>query len=66
MGDALPLLKARALRAFTDGHVAVLLRAALSQVDVPTRSAYVMAVVTPPERAAAAILRPCRAALLRR
>jgi MFS family permease len=30
------------------------LRAALSQMDVPTRSAYVMAVVTPPERAAAA------------
>lgn len=32
----------------------LLLRAALSQMDVPTRSAYVMAVVTPPERAAAA------------
>lgn len=30
------------------------LRSALSQMDVPTRSAYVMAVVTPPERAAAA------------
>ena len=30
------------------------LRAALSQMDVPTRSAYVMAVVTPPERPAAA------------
>jgi predicted MFS family arabinose efflux permease len=29
-------------------------RAALSQMDVPTRSAYVMAVVTPPERPAAA------------
>lgn len=29
-------------------------RAALSQMDVPTRSSYVMAVVTPPERAAAA------------
>jgi MFS family permease len=29
-------------------------RAALSQMDVPTRSAYVMAVVTPAERAAAA------------
>lgn len=27
---------------------------ALSQMDVPTRSAYVMSVVTPPERAAAA------------
>lgn len=32
----------------------LLLRAALSEMDVPTRSAYVMAVVTPPERAAAA------------
>jgi MFS family permease len=32
----------------------LLLRAALSEIDVPTRSAYVMAVVTPPERAAAA------------
>ena len=29
-------------------------RSALSQMDVPTRSAYVMAVVTPPERPAAA------------
>ncbi len=29
-------------------------RAALSQMDVPTRSSYLMAVVTPPERAAAA------------
>lgn len=32
----------------------LLLRAALSQMDVPTRSAYVMAVVMPSERAAAA------------
>ena len=32
----------------------LLLRAALSQMDVPTRSAYVMSMVTPPERAAAA------------
>jgi len=32
----------------------LLLRAALSQMDVPTRSSYVMAVVTPEERAAAA------------
>ena len=30
------------------------IRSALSQMDVPTRTAYVMAVVTPPERAAAA------------
>jgi len=34
----------------------LLLRAALSQMDVPTRSAFVMAVVTPEERAAAASL----------
>jgi MFS family permease len=32
----------------------LLLRAALSQMDVPTRTSYVLAVVTPPERAAAA------------
>ena len=32
----------------------LLMRAALSQMDVPTRSSYVMAVVTVPERAAAA------------
>jgi MFS family permease len=32
----------------------LLLRAALSQMDVPTRTSYVMAVVTPPERTAAA------------
>jgi hypothetical protein len=32
----------------------LLVRAALSQMDAPTRSSYVMAVVTPPERAAAA------------
>jgi MFS family permease len=32
----------------------LLLRAALSQMDVPTRTSYVMAVVTPAERTAAA------------
>ncbi|HUH85659.1 MAG TPA: MFS transporter [Stellaceae bacterium] len=32
----------------------LLLRSALSSMDVPTRTSYVMAVVTPPERAAAA------------
>lgn len=32
----------------------LLVRSALSQLDVPTRTAYVMAVVTPPERPAAA------------
>jgi len=40
-----------------DLHLALallLVRSALSQMDVPTRSSYVMAVVTPPERAAAA------------
>ena len=42
-----------------DLHVALgllLIRAALSQMDVPTRSSYVMAVVTEAERAAAASL----------
>jgi MFS family permease len=34
----------------------LLLRSMLSQMDVPTRNSYVMAVVTPPERAAAASL----------
>jgi len=34
----------------------LLVRAALSQMDVPARSSYVMAVVTPPERTAAASL----------
>jgi MFS family permease len=34
----------------------LLVRAALVQMDVPTRSSYVMAVVTPPERPAAASL----------
>ncbi len=34
----------------------LLVRSALSQMDVPTRTAYVMAVVTPAERAAAASL----------
>jgi MFS family permease len=36
--------------------VLLLVRSALSQMDVPTRSSYVMAVVTPPERPAAASL----------
>jgi MFS family permease len=46
------------LAAFTSGlpvTLALLLaRSALSQMDVPTRTSYVMAVVTPPERPAAA------------
>ena len=33
--------------------VLLLIRASLSQIDVPTRSAFVMSLVTPPERAAA-------------
>lgn len=33
----------------------ILVRSLLSQMDVPTRSSYVMAIVTPPERPAAAI-----------
>jgi hypothetical protein len=32
----------------------LLVRSALSQMDVPTRSAFVMSMVTPPERSAAA------------
>jgi predicted MFS family arabinose efflux permease len=36
--------------------VLLLARSALSQMDVPTRTSYVMAVVTPPERPAAASL----------
>jgi len=46
------------LAAFSSNLTAVLglllVRSALSQMDVPTRSSYVMAVVTPPERPAAA------------
>lgn len=34
--------------------VLLIVRAALSSMDVPARTSYVMAVVTPPERAAAA------------
>jgi hypothetical protein len=34
--------------------VLLLIRSALSQMDVPTRSSYVMAIVTPAERPAAA------------
>jgi MFS family permease len=46
------------LAALAPGWIAalalLLVRAALSQMDVPARGAYVMAAVTPPERAAAA------------
>ena len=39
---------------FTTVVVLLLVRAALSQIDVPTRSSYVMAIVSPEERPAAA------------
>jgi len=64
--EARLILLGRTLRALCDGYVAVLLpayllalgllflRSAQSQMDVPTRAAFVMAVVTPQERAAAA------------
>jgi hypothetical protein len=38
----------------------LLARSALSQMDVPTRTSYVMAVVTRPERPAARVLPPSR------
>ena len=44
----------------------LLVRAALSQMDVPTRSSYVMAVVTPAERPPRPASPPCRAAWRRR
>ena len=40
----------------------LLLRSALSQMDVPTRTSYVMAVVTPAERPRLPASPPCRAA----
>ena len=43
----------------------LLVRSLLSQMDVPTRTSYVMAVVTPAERPAAAGVPQCRAALPR-
>ena len=49
------LLMAAALApAWPQAAVLLLARSLLSQMDVPARSAFVMAVVTPPERAAAA------------
>jgi hypothetical protein len=44
----------------------LIVRSALSQMDVPTRNSYVMAVVAPRERAAAASVTRCRAASRRR
>ncbi len=56
----LPANLAMVLAAFAPNLPAALallsIRAALSQMDVPARNAYVMSVVTPPERAAAASL----------
>lgn len=50
------LIAAAAAPDFWIALVFLSLRAILSQMDVPTRSSYVMAVVTPPERPAAASL----------
>lgn len=50
------LVAAAAAPDFGMALVFLSLRAVLSQMDVPTRSSYVMAVVTPPERPAAASL----------
>jgi MFS family permease len=50
------LIAAALVPSFEVAMALLLVRAALSQMDVPTRSSYVMAVVTPPERPAAASL----------
>jgi MFS family permease len=50
------LILAALAPSMTAALVLLLVRSALSQMDVPTRSAFVMAVVTPAERAAAASL----------
>jgi MFS family permease len=52
--SSLCLILAAVVPSLEAALVLLLLRAALSQMDVPTRSSYVMAVVTPPERPAAA------------
>jgi MFS family permease len=52
--SSLCLILAAVAPTLTSALVLLLVRAALSQMDVPTRSSYVMAVVTPPERPAAA------------
>ena len=52
--SSLCLIAAALVPDFRTAIALLLLRSALSQMDVPTRSSYVMAVVTPPERAAAA------------
>jgi MFS family permease len=52
--SSLCLIAAALVPSFEVALGLLLVRAALSQMDVPTRSSYVMAVVTPPERPAAA------------
>ncbi|CAG9176807.1 hypothetical protein LMG23992_03342 [Cupriavidus laharis] len=54
--SSLCLIAAAMAPALLPTLVLLLARSALSQMDVPTRTAYVMAVVTPPERPAAASL----------
>ncbi len=51
---SIALMVAAVAPSLTVALVLLSIRAALSQMDVPTRSSYVMAVVTPAERAAAA------------
>jgi MFS family permease len=51
---SIALMLAAVAPSLTVALVLLSIRAALSQMDVPTRSSYVMAVVTPAERAAAA------------
>lgn len=52
--SSVALMLAAIAPALTPALILLLVRAALSQMDVPTRSSYVMAVVTEAERAAAA------------
>jgi len=52
--SSLCLILIPAMPSLTPVVVLLLIRSALSQMDVPTRTSYVMAVVTPGERAAAA------------
>jgi len=54
--SSLCLIAAAFAPSLTGTLALLLVRSALSQMDVPTRTAYVMAVVTPPERTAAASL----------
>ncbi len=51
---SIALMLAAVAPSLTAALILLSIRAALSQMDVPTRSSYVMAVVTPVERAAAA------------